>query len=158
ATTIISRPAKTERAIAFSSTPRAASSRKSSSGERRSLPVPAGPVLDLELRPIAREEFAQLLAPGLRRGQHFRFVAEVVGPLVAGREIVPPEPVGDLARPEAVDAESLQRTAAGAQRRLECLALDEGYAARSESDVVRDVARPRDDRKTRKVLADDVRQ
>ena len=72
---------------------------------------------------------------------------------VHARDIVPAERVGHLARAVAVHAERLERRAPDAQRRLEGLALDHLDAAQLELEVVRHVARARDDRQVGEVRA-----
>src|SRR5262249_26578627 len=108
------------------------------------VPVPALALLGLELRAIAGEEFAQLLAAGFRRGQRLRVVAEDRDKRLHRRDVVAAGTTGHPPAANKIDDERLENVAAGAQRRLERLALDQVDAARLELHVVIDVSRARD--------------
>src|SRR4029079_9597655 len=106
---------------------------------------PALALFRFELGAVPGEELAQLLAPGLRLGEHLRLVAKVRDERVQCHQIVPPERIRDLSCAKAVHSERLEHMAARAQRRFEGLALDDLHAARAQLDVVRHVSRARDD-------------
>ena len=118
----------------------------SSSGSRPSSPCAApsrtGRGRGRRTRGAPRVRPSPRRAPSLRRGSAGRSAS-------MRRDVVPPERVRHLARAETIDAQRLQHVAAGAQRRLEGLALHDRHAPRAQLDVVRDVPRPRDDRQDR---------